>query len=274
MIKKGIKLSLLVLLIFLTLIQLTFLIGYYILAPDVKSLAASNSPNIWLTSCGTEDLGVAVAKVRTAVVYIVGRKLITNTTSSNSLISFDTASLTGDKMGSGIIFDSAGYILTNHHVVTDMVDIRASIFGVHDKTYPCEIIAMDPKQDLAIIKINASFLLPTAIPGNSDMLEAGEEVLSIGCPFSLEQSVTHGIVSDTKRTVDIDGRKYVDLIQTDAAINTGSSGGALINTNGEVVGINVAIYSPNRAYCGTGFAIPINHAKLLLMKVKYLKGES
>ena len=112
-----------------------------------------------------------------------------------------------------------------------------------------------------------------ALSAADQLIEAGEEVIAIGCPFSLEQTVTHGIISDTKRTVDIDGRRYVDLIQTDAAINTGNSGGALINLSGEVVGVNVAIYAPGKVYCGIGFAIPINHAKLLLMKVRYLKGE-
>jgi S1-C subfamily serine protease len=82
------------------------------------------------------------------------------------------------------------------------------------------------------------------------------------------------VVSDTKRTVTIEGRTYADLIQTDAAINSGNSGGALINTAGEVVGINVAIYAPNRVHCGVGFAIPVNQAKWLLMTVQYAKPES
>jgi serine protease Do len=127
--------------------------------------------------------------------------------------------------------------------------------------------------DLASIKISTSFLLPTARLGNSDMVEVTDEVMAVGCPFSLEQSVTHGIISDTSRTVDIDGRQYESLLQTDAVINSGNSGGALINLDGEVIGINVAIYAPSRVYCGVGFAIPINRAKLILMKIQYLQGE-
>jgi len=277
MINQGTKFLFLVLLLFLTVIQLTFLLGYYILPagiqPSVGS-GSSRSGEIWLTSCAAVDLGVVVAKARPAVVYIVGRRLTSSSSSSsNDSILLASASLAGDKMGSGIIFDSAGYILTNYHVIADTADTRVSVFGVRDQTYPCEIVALDHDRDLAVIKINTGFSLPAVTLGNSDMLEAGEEVLAIGCPFSLEQTVTHGIVSDTKRTVDIDGRRYVDLIQTDAAINTGNSGGALINLSGEVVGVNVAIYAPGKVYCGVGFAIPINHAKLLLMKVKYLKGE-
>ncbi|MBF0102171.1 MAG: trypsin-like peptidase domain-containing protein, partial [Desulfobacterales bacterium] len=222
-----------------------------------------------------EDLGVVVAKIRTAVVYIVGRRITTKatTTASSSLIAFAPAVVAGDKMGSGIIIDSRGFILTNYHVISEITDIQVSLFNVHDKTYSCDIIATDQLKDLAIIKINTGFVLPTAKLGNSDMLSVGDEVMAIGCPFSLEQSVSHGILSDLKRTVDIDGRRYVDLLQTDAAINSGNSGGALVNMNGEVIGINVAIYAPNRFYCGVGFAIPINHAKLFIMKVIYTKGE-
>lgn len=228
--------------------------------------------NIVLTSCGTEDLGVAVAKVRAAVVYITGRRTSSSKDpASRNSISFSPAIVTGDKMGSGIIFDSAGYILTNLHVIADTTDIRVRIFGDSDNSYPCEIVTTNPQLDLAIIKISTPFPLPTATLGNSDMLEVGDGVLTVGCPFNLEQSVTHGVVSDVKRTVTIDGRVYKDLIQTDAAINSGNSGGALINKNGEVVGINVAIYAPNRVYCGVGFAIPINQAKLLMMKVQYVK---
>ncbi|MBW1675550.1 MAG: trypsin-like peptidase domain-containing protein [Deltaproteobacteria bacterium] len=272
----GTKVFLLVLLAFLTVVQLAFLLGYYCLSPDARASVAadgSGSGVIWLTSCGTEDLGVAVAKVRSAVVYITGRRLSSDTASSAaSPVLFAPGSLTGDKMGSGMIFDPAGYILTNHHVVAGTTDIRISIFGEREQTYPCEVVALDPELDLAVIKTNTPFSLPTVILGNSSMLEDADEVLAVGCPFSLEQSVTHGIISDTKRTVTIDGRIYKDLIQTDAAINSGNSGGPLINLNGEVVGINVAIYAPTRVYCGVGFAIPINQAKLLMMKVKYLKG--
>ena len=274
MVKQVSKFILLFFLISLAVIQAGFFVKYYILKPDNTALAlttATQSSNIILTSCGTEDLGVAVAKVRSAVVYITGKKSTTaGTLPSNALISFAPASLAGDKMGSGIIFDSSGYILTNYHVISQMTDIQVSLFGVQDKTFPGEIISLHPELDLAVIKITTNFSLSTVTLGNSDMLEVADKVMAVGCPFSLEQSVTHGIISDTKRTVDIDGRKYVDLLQTDAAINSGNSGGALINMDGDVVGINVAIYAPSGVYCGVGFAIPINRAKVLLMKIQYL----
>jgi S1-C subfamily serine protease len=280
MLSHSTKLVLLVLLILLVGIQLSFLLGYCLLSSDVQpsvrtdGSVSGNSGMIRLTSCGTEDLGVVVSRVRSAVVYITGRRSTSQTTLPSNTISFAPASLTGDKMGSGMFFDQAGYILTNYHVIADTTDIRASIFGERDKTYSCEIIAIDPQRDLAVIKINTGFPVPTVTLGNSDMLEEADEVLAVGCPFSLEQSVSHGIISDKKRTLTIDNRTYIDLIQTDAAINSGNSGGPLINMDGEVIGINVAIYAPNRVYCGVGFAVPINQAKLLMIKVKYTDASS
>jgi serine protease Do len=265
-------------------VQLTLLTGYYlVVAPAVAAVRStvdqlgskqrdpstrqrpSSTPSsqrgFMLTSCGTEELAEAVAAVRPSVVYITGHPLSTTTTAG---------SLAGDKMGSGVIIDPRGYILTNHHVVGTMSDVRVSVFGDRDRVYPAQIVVADEAADLAVIKIAAAYELPVAKLGNSDMLEAADEVLAIGCPFNLEQSVSHGVISDVKRTVVIEGRTYRDLIQTDAAINSGNSGGALISKAGEVVGINVAIYAPNSVYCGVGFAVPINRAKLLLMKVRYL----
>ena len=273
MIKPGTKVLLLALLTIVAVVQVAFLAGYYLLSPEVRpavGASGTESSIVRLASYETEDLGVAVARVRPAVVYITGHPSTSiSTLPPQGPISFAPASLTADKMGSGIIVDAAGYILTNYHVVANMTDIHVSLFADREHAYPGEIIALDPQKDLAVIKINTPFSLPAVALGNSDMMEAADEVLAIGCPFSLEQSVSHGIISDTKRTVTIEGRSYTDLIQTDAAINPGNSGGPLVNLNGEVIGINVAIYAPSRVYCGVGFAIPINQAKLLLMKVEY-----
>lgn len=275
MLKQVLKIILLIFLIVLGGFQVGFLLKYYFATPDttaVVSTTATQNSNIVLTSSTSEDPGVAVSSVRAAVVYITGKGTATTAAPpSNALISF--APTSRDKMGSGIIFDSRGYILTNYHVVSQIVDVQASLFGGQNKTYPCEIISIHPEIDLAIIKITTGYPLPTAILGNSDMVEVTDEVMAVGCPFNLEQSVTHGIISDTKRTVEIDGRQYNDLLQTDAVINSGNSGGALVNMKGHVIGVNVAIYAPSRVYCGVGFAIPINRAKIILMKVKYLIGE-
>ena len=273
MVKPVIKYILLISLIILAVLQAGFIVNRYILKPDtadsVSAISSENS-DVILTSSVTIERGTVVAKVRTAVVYITGYSTakVASRTQSDSLISFAPASfVAGDKMGSGIIFDSRGYILTNYHVVGMLTDIQVSLFGVHNKTYPSKIVSLHPELDLAVIKINTNFALPTVTIGNSDLLEVAEEVMAVGCPFSLEQSVSHGIISDTKRTVDIDGRPYIDLLQTDAVINSGNSGGALINMDGDVIGINVAIYAPTRYYCGVGFAIPINRAKPILRKI-------
>ena len=296
MVKQVWKFVLFFLLIFLAVVQAAFLANHYLLKSGsadanvaaLSDIAASadleptsktaieNSDIILVASyTGDEVLQAAVAKARTSVVYITGKKSTTEgSIPSNALVSFAPASLTaGDRMGSGIIFDSRGYILTNNHVVADLTDIQVSLFGIHNNNFSGKIIFLQPELDLAVIKIDTNFLLSTITLGDSDMLEVTDKVMAVGCPFSLEQSVTHGIISDTSRTVDIDGRQYVDLLQTDAAINSGNSGGALINMHGDLVGINVAIYAPTRYYCGIGFAIPVNRAKRLLRKLQYLKGE-
>ncbi|MBF0240871.1 MAG: trypsin-like peptidase domain-containing protein [Desulfamplus sp.] len=279
MIKQIAKFVLFISLLVLMVVQIGSIAIHYIMPKDDAQVMVANeglqNSNIVLTSTSSKRVPIAVSKVRGAVVYITGRK---NSNAllppSSALISFtQPTSLPGDKMGSGIIIDSRGYIITNYHVVSQITDIQVSLYGIKDRTYPCTIISMHPDIDIAVIKIDTGFLLQTATLGNSDMVEVTDEVIAIGCPFSLEQSVTHGIISDTSRTVDIDGRQYESLLQTDAVINSGNSGGALINMEGEVIGVNVAIYAPSRVYCGVGFAIPINRVKLILMKIQYLQGE-
>jgi len=269
-----IKLFLFFLLIVLALVQVTLLLGYYWISPEMGTEAVASGPKPAATQTSAiltaNDPAAAVARVRSAVVYITGHPA--TATSSvpppTTAIAFTPASLPGDKMGSGMIIDPAGYILTNYHVASVMTDIRVSLFGHPEGAYAAEVIAFDAQNDLAVIKVKTGFPLPVVTLGNSDTLEIADEVLAVGCPFSLEQSVSHGIISDTKRTVNIEGRDYVDLIQTDASVNSGNSGGPLVNTEGEVIGVNVAIFAPSRVYCGVGFAIPVNTAKLFLMRIK------
>ena len=140
--------------------------------------------------------------------------------------------------------------------------------------FQAELVGAAPDFDLAVLKITSDKMLPDIPMGSSDDIMIGETVIAIGNPFGFSQTVTTGVVSALNRAVQTEDRIYRDFIQTDAAINSGNSGGPLVNMNGEVIGINVAIYAPSRVYCGVGFAIPINQAKLLIMKVKYLKGGS
>jgi len=156
-------------------------------------------------------------------------------------------------VGSGFIMSRDGYILTNNHVVEDADTIKVKLAA--GKEYDGKVVGRDPKTDLALVKIDASDL--HALPlGNSDELKVGSWVVAVGSPFGLEQTVTAGIVSAKGRV--IGSGPYDNFIQTDASINPGNSGGPLINTKGEVVGINTAILAQGK---GIGFAIPINMAK-------------
>ena len=163
-------------------------------------------------------------------------------------------------LGSGVIVDPSGIIITNNHVVRHADKIRVLLA---DKTeYEATLLGTDPKTDLAVLKIDAESLL--TIPwADSDTLEVGEYVLAFGNPFGLNQTVTMGIVSAVGRAR-MGIAEYEDFIQTDAAINPGNSGGALVNARGELVGINTAIFSRSGGSMGIGFAVPSNMARAIL----------
>jgi S1-C subfamily serine protease len=159
--------------------------------------------------------------------------------------------------GSGFVFDKAGHIITNNHVVENTKKI--SVTFVDGKSYNAEVIGTDPYADIAVIKIdvNPEYLNPLPI-GDSSILRVGEQVAAIGNPFGLSGSMTSGIVSQLGRLLPVQGTSFSipDVIQTDAAINPGNSGGPLLNMQGEVVGINTAIYSSDGSFSGVGFSIP------------------
>ena len=159
--------------------------------------------------------------------------------------------------GSGFIFDSNGYILTNNHVVEGAKKITVRLDD--EREFKAKVIGTDPQSDVAIIKIEGTNL-PTLPLGNSDNLEVGEWVIAIGSPFELNQTVTVGVVSAKGRNR-VGITDYENFIQTDAAINPGNSGGPLLNIHGEAIGLNTAIFSKSGGYMGIGFAIPINMAK-------------
>ena len=161
-------------------------------------------------------------------------------------------------LGSGVIVDPRGYIVTNNHVVDKADRIRVNLMGDPETvTYPATVVGVDPETDLAVIKIDAKKPLPAARLGNSDAMNVGDWVLAIGSPFGLNETVTAGIVSAIGRNI-VPGRQFESFIQTDAAINPGNSGGPLVNMNGEIIGINTAIYTSGGGYQGVGFAMPSN----------------
>lgn len=175
-------------------------------------------------------------------------------------------------LGSGVIINPEGYILTNEHVINEADKITVKL--PDGREFKGEVKGRDPRSDLAIIKINARNL-PVASLGESDNLKIGQWVVAIGNPFGFalenpEPTVTVGVISALHRTLGIflsRDKDYNDLIQTDAAINPGNSGGPLVNLKGEVVGVNVAIFSTSGGYQGVGFAIPINNAKRIISKL-------
>ncbi len=168
-----------------------------------------------------------------------------------------------ESLGSGFIVDSKGYIITNYHVVekADQIYVKLSTDpdNTSDEGRPARVIGTDKATDLAVIKIDTSSPLPTVKLGNSDTTQVGDWVEAIGSPFALSQTVTAGIISAKNRTIEPGATgQFQHFIQTDAAINPGNSGGPLLNMNGEVIGVNTAIYTQSAGYQGIGFAMPSN----------------
>ena len=164
--------------------------------------------------------------------------------------------------GSGVIISSDGYIITNHHVIETAEDIQ--ITTNDNQSYEAKIIGSDEQNDIALLKIESSEELPYAVFGDSDSTQIGEWVLAVGNPFNLTSTVTAGIISAKSRSLDPTGRTTQSYIQTDAAVNPGNSGGALINEIGELIGINTAIQSQTGSYVGYSFAVPSNIAKKVI----------
>jgi serine protease Do len=167
-----------------------------------------------------------------------------------------------ESLGSGFIVDSKGYIITNNHVIekADKIYVKLSTDpDTQDLGRPARVIGTDKATDLAVIKIDTNTPLPTVKLGNSDSTEVGDWVEAIGSPFALSQTVTAGIISAKNRTIEPGASgQFQHFIQTDAAINPGNSGGPLLNMNGEVIGVNTAIFTQSAGYQGIGFAMPSN----------------
>jgi serine protease Do len=166
-------------------------------------------------------------------------------------------------LGSGVIVSPDGYIITNNHVIEQADEIRVTLFD--KRSFKAKVIGVDNKTDVAIVKIDADNLYAVQW-GDSDKLQVGEFVLAIGNPYGLSHTVTMGIISAVGRA-NVGIADYEDFIQTDAAINPGNSGGPLVNTKGELIGINTAIFSKSGGYQGIGFAVPSNMARLVMSQL-------
>ena len=177
---------------------------------------------------------------------------------------FDDTPQRGSSLGSGVIISPDGYILTNHHVVATADQIEVAL--ADGRKAKGHIIGSDPETDLAVIKIDLPGTIPAVTFGHSDQSQVGDIVLAIGNPFGVGQTMTMGIISALKRN-HLGLNTFENFIQTDAAINPGNSGGALADVNGNLIGINSAIYSPNGGSLGIGFAIPVSTAKMIMEQI-------
>lgn len=212
----------------------------------------NKSINFTLVESKDEKINIDVfEKMHPAVVNIAATTLSMN---------FWMEVIPREGQGSGFIIDKKGYILTNNHVVAKAQRITVTLSN--GKKITASLIGRDPTSDLAIIKIPGSETNSVAPLGDSDQVRVGQKAIAIGNPFGLSQTMTTGIISALNREIRTgDGTQMNDLLQTDAAINPGNSGGPLLNSNGEVIGINTAIFSPTGGNLGIGFAIPVNRAK-------------
>jgi serine protease Do len=208
-------------------------------------------PEYCLASQRLTPIVRAVRDARPAVVNIQGQKSV-----SESAAGTPSSPRQVNGMGTGVVIDSRGYILTNHHVVDGVRRINITLAS--GRTYVATVVAFDKKTDLAVIRIRTPSPLPTIRLGTSEDLMEGETVIAVGNAFGYEHTVTTGIVSALHRNVQVnETQQYLDLIQTDASINPGNSGGPLLNIDGEMIGVNVAMRAGAQ---GIGFAIPLDKA--------------
>ena len=247
----------------------------YVISKDSSTVDAQNA-KAYLTSLQTQegqiDFTYAAEQTVHAVVH-VHTKTLMSSQSENPILDWFYGDRNSSKpqiangYGSGVIISADGYIITNNHVVENAESVDITL---NDKrTFTAKVVGRDPGSDIALLKIKADNL-PYIKYGDSEALRLGEWVLAVGNPFNLTSTVTAGIVSAKGRSLNLNEGNYKieSFIQTDAALNMGNSGGALVNTKGLLVGITSAIYSPNGAYSGNSFAIPVTIVKKVVNDLK------
>ncbi len=220
----------------------------------------TNSPNT--IASAPQDFTAAADRAMPAVVNITAIKEVEPRNSQEKrYFDFFGTPRPSEATGSGVIISSKGYIVTNNHVIKGSTKVELSLYD--KRKFTATLVGTDPNTDLAVLKVESPENLPTIDMANSDEIRIGEWVLAVGNPFELTSTVTAGIVSAKGRNINIlGGRQSIEsFIQTDAAVNPGNSGGALVNAKGELVGINTAIATPTGTYAGYSFAVPINLVK-------------
>ncbi|RAV29986.1 trypsin-like peptidase domain-containing protein [Sinomicrobium soli] len=222
--------------------------------PNFVTASYDASP---LAAAETTDFTGAAEKTIHAVVHVTNRMTSKAPTSFQDLFFGGGRERTQVGTGSGVIISPDGYIVTNNHVIDGATELSVTLNN--NKTYDAELIGSDPSTDIALIKVDTDEDLPYLAFGDSDNARVGEWVLAVGNPFNLTSTVTAGIISAKSR--DLSGSNSQSFIQTDAAVNPGNSGGALVNSRGDLIGINTAITSRTGTYIGYAFAVPSNIAK-------------
>ncbi|MFL2629120.1 MAG: trypsin-like peptidase domain-containing protein [Flavobacteriaceae bacterium] len=212
-------------------------------------------------SSTSTDFTIAAEKTIDAVVHVKNTTLGSNNNQSWYRFFYEGENDIPERVGtgSGVIVSPDGYIITNNHVIDGYSEIE--ITTNNNKSYKANLIGTDPGTDIAVLKINTDKILPYISFGDSDITKIGEWVLAVGNPFNLNSTVTAGIISAKSRDLNKYDNKNESYIQTDAAVNKGNSGGALVNTNGQLIGINTAISSVTGGFVGYSFAVPSNVAR-------------
>ena len=220
---------------------------------------------LWSEPTAAQTAGFSADEQNNIEIYKNARDATVNITSVVYQEDFFFRVIPAEGTGSGFIIKPTGEILTNNHVVSST---ELTVTLADKKVYKAKILAKDPRNDLALIRIDTGRKLPSLPLGNSDTLMVGQKVLAIGNPFRFEGTLTTGVVSSLGRTIDTEERRRLEgMIQTDAAINPGNSGGPLLDSHGNVIGINTAIYG-QQGSIGIGFAMPINRAKSMLEELQ------
>lgn len=218
---------------------------------------------VWSAPSAVRGAGLTSDEVNNIEIYKLGREATVYITSTVYQRNWFMEVYPTRDLGSGVVINADGRILTNFHVISGSNQVEVTM---PDQTkYKAEILVRDRMDDLALIKIAPRKKLAYMPLGDSDKLQVGQKVLAIGNPFGLELTLTTGVVSSLGRTIQGGNEQTMEgMIQTDAAINSGNSGGPLLDSQGNVIGINTAIYGPNGVNVGIGFAMPINRAKAML----------
>ena len=225
-------------------------------------------PPSWVGNSGTLELTEAAGpakldpeEITNVNVYKKALPAVVNIKSTSVSFDFFYGVVPQEGQGSGFLLDQQGHILTNYHVIANARQVEVTLES--RKSYRAQVIGGDERLDLAVLKIDAPGLSAATL-GDSHGLQVGQKVFAIGNPFGLQGTMTRGIISSIRPVQEPQGERIDEAIQTDAAINPGNSGGPLLNSRGEVIGINTMIFSPVGQSAGIGFAIPINTAKAVL----------